>query len=117
MSLRILIADNDTFRREYVLSGLVPLGVTIVGPTLTSSEACNLLESSSIADVVIMSDRLDDGPADQLISAVRRLGIPHLVLVGSERPAVHELAASSVLQKPFAAFQVADWVISLERQK
>jgi len=117
MSLRILIADSDTLRREYVLSALVPLGATIVGPTPTSSESCDLLESISIADVVIMSDRLDDGPADQLLSAVRRLGIPHLVLVGSGGPAVHELATSSVLREPFASFQVADWVISLERQK
>lgn len=113
MSVRILIAEDDAFRRGYVISGLVSLGATIVGPTCTLLEACRVLEDDPRPDAVIMSDRLARDPAQPLLSAVRRLAIPHLVLVGCEDPAVDGIATCPVLRWPFASFQVADWVISL----
>lgn len=116
MFTQILIADNDAFRREYITSALLPLGAIIIGPTRTSSEACEFLSAGSVPDMVIMSDRLDDGPASALLSAVQRFSIPHLVLVGGEGPALHELGTSAVLREPFASFQVADWVMSLAKR-
>jgi len=109
--------DDDAFRFEYVISALVPLAATIVGPALTLLEACSALDNDFKPDAVIMRDRRAAHPDEPLLPAVRRLGIPHLVLVGGEGPATHELATSSVLRWPFASFQVADWIISLETQE
>ena len=108
-----MVVDDDAFRCGYALSALVPLGATIRGPIRTSFEACRLLDDEITPDAVIMADRLADGSAGALLSAVRRRVIPHLVLVEGEGFTMEDLATSPVLRWPFASFQVADWVQGL----
>jgi hypothetical protein len=116
MSIRILLAADDAFQCGYVASGLLPLGATIIGPVSAASAACSLIEEGAAVDAVIMFDRLADGSAEALLSMVRLRQIPHLVLLEEQGPLPRELAPSPVLQRPFASFQVADWVTSLGQQ-
>jgi hypothetical protein len=109
MGVSVLIVDDDTFRSRYVASGLARLDATIIGPVAAASEACSLIENGLIPEAVIMADHLADGPAEALLRKVRCLGIPHLVLI-ENGPREPGLAATPVLMRPFASFQVADWV-------
>jgi hypothetical protein len=109
MAIRILIVDNDTFRRRYVASGLGRLDATIIGPIDAASEACSLIEDGLIPEAVIMAEHLADGPAEALLQKVRCLEIPHLGLI-ENGPLDPALAVTPVLMCPFASFQVADWV-------
>jgi hypothetical protein len=116
MSIRILLAADDAFQCRYVASGLLPLGATIIGPVSAASVACGLIEEGAAVDAVIMCDRLADGSAEALLSMVRLRQIPHLVLLEEQGFLPRELAPTPVLRRPFASFQVADWVTSLDQQ-
>ena len=116
MSIRILLAANDAFQSEYLVSKLVPLGAIIIGPVSAASAACSLIEEGAAVDAVIMFNRLADGSAEALLSIVRLREIPHLVLLEELGMLSHEFAASPVLRRPFASFQVAGWVTNLVQQ-
>jgi hypothetical protein len=116
MASRILIVDNDTFRRGYVITGLARLDTTIIGPIDAASEACSLIDNGFIPEAVIMADHLADGSAEALLRKVRCLEIPHLVLIDNG-PLEPGLARTAVLMSPFASFQVADWVTKTIEQR
>lgn len=60
-SIRLMLADDDSFIRESlkVLLGLDP-GITVTGTASNGREALELLESGTIADVVLMDIRMPD---------------------------------------------------------
>ncbi|WP_315793775.1 response regulator transcription factor [Paenibacillus sp. BIC5C1] len=60
-SIRLMLADDDSFIRESlkVLLGLDP-GITVTGTASNGREAMELLESGTIADVVLMDIRMPD---------------------------------------------------------
>ncbi|MFS0859462.1 MULTISPECIES: response regulator transcription factor [Paenibacillus] len=60
-SIRLMLADDDSFIRESlkVLLGLDP-GITVTGTASNGREALELLESGKIADVVLMDIRMPD---------------------------------------------------------
>ncbi|WP_339846640.1 response regulator transcription factor [Paenibacillus sp. FSL W7-1088] len=60
-SIRLMLADDDSFIRESlkVLLGLDP-GINITGTASNGREALELLESGTIADVVLMDIRMPD---------------------------------------------------------
>lgn len=60
-SIRLMLADDDSFIRESlkVLLGLDP-GITVTGTASNGREAQELLESGTIADVVLMDIRMPD---------------------------------------------------------
>ncbi|MFC9711194.1 response regulator [Paenibacillus sp. NPDC056933] len=60
-SIRLLLADDDSFIRESlkILIGLDP-GITVTGTASNGREALTLLETGAIADVVLMDIRMPD---------------------------------------------------------
>lgn len=61
-SIRLILADDDSFIRESlkVLLGLDP-GISVTGTASNGREALELLESGTPADVVLMDIRMPDG--------------------------------------------------------
>ena len=108
---KVLIADADAFEAGYVAESLRRTGVDVAGPLRTGGEVLAVLGCSTAPQVVVLAAQLSDGGSAAVLDELRRLGIRHMVLIGSTAEhALGDLTETPVLSKPFAAYQVADWV-------
>jgi DNA-binding NtrC family response regulator len=105
----VLFADDDTFQIAYVGSALTAAGHTFIGPIRSSDGVRDLIAGGATPRAVVLASWLADGPSWQLVEELRAREISHLVLIcPSERET--DFGATSVLKKPFAAYQVVEWV-------
>jgi CheY-like chemotaxis protein len=107
---KVLIADADAFEAGYVAESLRRTGMDVAGPLQTCGEVLHVLGASPAPQVVVLAAQLRDGAPAEVLDELRRRGIRHMVLIGSTEHALGDLTATPVLSKPFAAYQVADWV-------
>ena len=109
---KVLIADADAFEGAYVAESLRRTGMDVAGPLQTCGEVLGVLGASPAPQVVVLAAELRDGASAEVLGELRRRGIRHMVLIGSTAEhALGDLTETPVLAKPFAAYQVADWVL------
>jgi CheY-like chemotaxis protein len=110
-STKVLIADADAFEAGYVAESLRRTGMDVAGPLQTGGEVLAVLGASPAPQVVVLAAQLRDGCPTAVLGELRRRGIRHMVLIGSDAEhALGDLTETPVLAKPFAAYQVADWI-------
>lgn len=102
----VLLADDDVFECGYVEAVLAARGIAVVGSSIAEEPVLATIEGQALSAAVVTH------PSEpQMLDALGRQGIPYLVLarqadipVDPNRP---------VLVRPFAAYQVADWVLTV----
>lgn len=106
MTAAVLVVDDDPFEADYVVSVLRTRRVSVLGPVADPDAAIAAAASYPIGAAVLGLRRVRDRAA--LVALLERRGVPRLLLSGATGTSVP--AGQPVLARPFAAFQVADWV-------
>jgi hypothetical protein len=109
----VLIVDNDEFEASYVETVLVDRGVHVIRSTQCIEQALDLVRTPGLRAAIIAQPNVSV-PGDRLASELREIGIPYLTLA---RPTSRSapLTGEPALTRPFAAYQVADWVLQAMR--
>ena len=109
----VLVVDGDTFEAAYVAATLEARGLLVLGPCDSAEQARLALESGQpIAAAVIGHDWTIAAP--WLVQLAQQAGVPCLLLFPNQASRQASLPPGAPsLVKPFAAFQVADWVVSV----
>lgn len=110
LAASVVIADDDLFEGGYVVAALVAAGQPVIGPVRSSEEVYALIDGRGPPRAVVLAVELADGPSWDLAEALRTRDIAHLLLIGRSAHEDHDLRGRSVLQKPFGAYQVVEWV-------
>lgn len=101
---RVLLVNNDRFEAGYLRTVLEDQHLYVLGPYKSGAAALDVLHAERI-DAAIVADDLSGGVTD----ALQQQGIPYLSLM--HQPATGRPLDRPVLVRPFAAYQVAEWVI------
>lgn len=113
--ITVLIIDEDAFEAGYVASVLEPCGIDVVGPFPDMRDALAAIETDGLQAAVI--GRQDDAETGgSLLAALHAREVPYLSLLHGIR-ATTVAAGHPVLAKPFAAYQVADWILANHRPR
>jgi DNA-binding response OmpR family regulator len=102
----VLIVDADTFEAGYVSSMLEDLKVNI----LYHADAGNALRAISVDSVIHAAIVGWVAESADVIRELKSRNIPYLLLLPADRKLGIDTSGVSILVKPFAAYQVADWV-------
>ncbi|WP_267393738.1 MULTISPECIES: hypothetical protein [unclassified Sphingomonas] len=110
MDAVVMVADADAFEASYVSATLGARGVQVLGPFAELTAAQLALDSEPQLTAAVIGQP-SVAAAAPLTAALQRRGVPYLLLLPypSLRSGVAE-AGTPRLIKPFAAYQVADWV-------
>lgn len=98
----VLIADHDLFQGGYVEAVLIARGIATLGPFRDAESAIAAIETPGLGAAVIAQP--SDG-AGGLAEELDRRGIPFLTLTH-----LADDRTGPTLERPFAGYQVADWV-------
>jgi hypothetical protein len=109
----VLVADGDTFEARYVALTLEARGLSVLGPCASAEQAQLALQGGEpIGAAVIGYDWTITAP--ELLQLVQQFGVPCLLLSSNQATRQAALPPNvALLVKPFAAFQVADWVVGV----
>jgi hypothetical protein len=107
--VNILIIDDDGFEAGYVSSTLEPHGINPIGPFAEVHDVIAAIDTSAPCGAIIGHQNDYQGRM-RIVGALEERGIPYLTLL---RPVGSRLAGENrpVLRKPFAGYQVAEWVL------
>lgn len=101
----LLVADVD-FEREYVGDVLAARGIGILGPFAHPLPALAAIATTS-PDAAVMAWSGDPADGRPLSDELTRRAIPYLTVT---RAPMSPTDTNPRLTRPFAAFQVAEWV-------
>lgn len=105
--MRVLIAHEDRFQREYLSKVMIAAGAIVVdAPTTTDGGVLWLGDLPPNAVVVSQSRQAADGGC--LIAAAARDALAVLVVHSAPAPALPSTDLFRRLEAPYAAFQVVD---------
>ena len=97
--LRVLLVE-DTWIIAQTYAGLLePLGITVLGPAANVTEARALLDNDDV-HVALVDMNLQGEPADALIEALGKRGVPVVVITGYEVVPRLELSHSWEMRLP-----------------
>lgn len=102
----IFVIDEDTFEAGYVSSMLENLDVNVLYHTRSSNALEAILKVSTIRTAIVGTLL---GSTD-VINELKIRKLPVLLLIKANDGLIFEKNGVSILAKPFAAYQVADWV-------
>ena len=102
--------DRDAFQAGYVSSELGCRGIRVLGGFASAEEAIQALQAEPNIRAAIVA-QATHVMASPLVDALKRRNVPYLLLLPSNTMKHEtEIIETPVLAKPFAAYQVADWV-------
>ena len=104
----VLLADAASFEAGYLVAVLHARGVEVLGPSTDLSCALAAIATPR-GCLVVLAHPFGAEDRGRLIEALSASGTPCLTLPPSA--ALRPLRHAAVLERPFAAYQVADWVI------
>lgn len=102
----VLIVDADTFEAGYVSSMLEDLKVNVLYYEDTSNALSAISEDLTIRAAIVGSV----AESADVISELKARKLPYLLLLPADRKLGLDTKGVPILVKPFAAYQVADWV-------
>lgn len=102
----VLLVADDHFERSYVGTVLAARGVGILGPFAHPLPALAAIATTT-PDAAVMAWSGDPAAGQPLSDELVRRAIPCLTVTQVPMPATD---TDSRLTRPFAAFQVAEWV-------
>lgn len=105
----VLIGDEASFAGGYVAAVLRGRALSVIGPIGDLARAVELVKAPETRVVVFLEDVAVNGAPDLLASLADR-GLPCLTLTAAGTPMSAE-RYGPILPQPFAAFQVARWVL------
>lgn len=105
----VLIGDEASFVGGYVAAVLRERALSVVGPIGDLAHAIERVRAPETRVVIFIGDVAANGAPD-LVSALADRGLPCLTLTAADTPIATE-QYGPVLPQPFAAFQVARWVL------
>jgi hypothetical protein len=102
----VLIVDADTFEAGYVSSMLEDLKVNVLYYADARNAISAISKDSTIRAAIVgsVADLAD------VISELKLRNLPYLLLLPAGRKLSLDTNGVPILVKPFAAYQVADWV-------
>jgi hypothetical protein len=108
-AVSILLVDDDAFEAGYVSSTLEMHGIRPIGPFDAVQDVLTAIDSSAPCGAII-GHRNDYQERIRIVAALEERSIPYLTLL---RPVGSALLGNDrpVLRKPFAGYQVAEWVL------
>lgn len=110
--LTILFADDDAFEAGYASSMLEDRGMRVLG-FAKSEEAIHAVQHEPTIHAAVIGHLAG---ADQVIAALKQRSVPYLLLLPSGPNRDPRKLDGPVLTKPFAAYQVADWAMSVPQR-
>jgi CheY-like chemotaxis protein len=110
----ILLADDERFRADYVGHAVAGAGATLLGPLCTVQDGQAALErAATTPHAAIVSLRLGDGSALDLVEALAERGVPFLMIGRAGAAPSPLLRGRPHLTQPFAAYQIVDAICDL----
>jgi predicted alpha/beta-hydrolase family hydrolase len=106
VSATVLLVHHDPFESAYIAGVLRARGINSTGPLADTSVALAMISENVVGAVILGTRDHWERHAD-IIAASNHAGIAVLLLLS--KPASDLPAHLSVLMRPFAGFQVADW--------
>ena len=104
----VLIVGTEAFEGGYVASVLAARDIRVAGPHATLEEGLEAIDTAR-PSAAIVSPRTDNLLLG-VIEALEERRIPYLTLIGSDAAAV--MGDRPFLTRPFAGYQLADWVVA-----
>lgn len=105
----VLIGDEASFASGYVAAVLRGRALSVIGPIGDLARAIEQAKSPDTRVVILIGDVSANGAPD-LLAALADGGLPCLTLTAAGTPMFTE-RYGLILPQPFAAFQVARWVL------
>ncbi len=105
----VLIGDEASFAGGYVAAVLRARALSVIGPIGDLVRALELVKAPETRVVIFLGDVAANGAPD-LLAALTDRTLPCLTLTAAGTPTPNE-RHGTILPQPFAAFQVAKWVL------
>lgn len=103
---RILVAEDDYLLSADIAEALQRVGARVAGPVASNAEALILLDSGLI-DGAVVDVGLRDGEAHDLLAALRRDGVPFVIVSGYDPSQFRHLDGhGTFFEKPAMAERV-----------
>lgn len=113
--MRVLIAHEDKFQREYLSKVMIAAGAIVVD-ALTTTDGGVLWLGDLPPDAVVVSQSRHAADGGRLIDAAARDGLAVLVVHSAPVPALPSTGLFRSLEAPYAAFQVVNALGDMLRQ-
>jgi hypothetical protein len=113
----VLVAAGDTFEAGYIADTLEARGIPVLRACIEPDEVQPALQRTGRVRAAVIGHHWAN-KAPELLDAVTAADIPWLLLMPSQTtPRAAYPVDTPILAKPFAAYQVADWVVAaIDRQ-
>ncbi|MEP9400404.1 hypothetical protein [Sphingomonas sp. VNH70] len=105
----VVIGDEASFAGGYIAAVLRDHALSVIGPISALPHAIELVKAPETRVVVFIEDVAANAVPD-LLSALADRGLPCLTLTAAGTPPSAR-RHGPILPQPFAAFQVARWVL------
>lgn len=112
--LRVLLVEDNWIVASSLQSLLEPMGVRVVGPAATLSDATRIVATTAI-DVAVMDLDLHGERTDALIAALHTKRIPVIIISGNTAAPTTAANAVVVLSKPYRSGHLLDALRHLRR--